>query len=210
MSAESVRVNGPLISMSLLLDASWYETYPGANRGGSTFTTGASGYVFSRTYSIVFYIKLHIFWHLLLWDDSLYFSILLFSDTQGTHTSTDSRTAIPTLQTTIPRNRTVTRTTLQVAAQPDPATRRMVRATPQKQVAPPPVLVRRNRKRARTTTNSRNNSSNRNRNRHSLSSHSSPRTGAQEKKSWSIFFCSNFLRQLVLLFLTGLNEVATR
>ena len=64
MSAESVRVNGPLISMSLLLDASWYETYPGANRGGSTFTTGASGYVFSRTYSVVFHIKLHNFWYL--------------------------------------------------------------------------------------------------------------------------------------------------
>ena len=38
-----------LISLSLLVDASWYETYPGANRSGSTFTTGASGYVISAT-----------------------------------------------------------------------------------------------------------------------------------------------------------------
>ena len=146
---------------------------------------------------MLFYIELHIFWYLLLSDKSLYLPILLFSDTLGTHTSTDSRTAIPTLPTTIPRNRTVTRTTLQVAAHPDPVTRRTARATTQKQVAPPLVLARRNRKRARTTNNSRNNSSNRNRNRHSLSSRSSPRTDAQGKRSWStyisvLFFCGNW------------------
>ena len=147
---------------------------------------------FSRTYSIVFHIKLHIFWYLLLWDNLLYFSILLFSDTQGTHTSTDSRTVTPIPPKTLLKNRTVTRTTLQVAPLLDRDTRRMARATPQKQVAPPLVLARRNQKRARTTSNSSNNSSNRNRNRHSLSSRSSPRTDAQGKRSWSTYFCSNF------------------
>ena len=136
----------------------------------------------------------------------LYFSVLLLSDTLDTHTSTDSRTATPTPAPLMimPKSRAVTRITLQVAALPVRATRRVTaRDTPQKQVAPPPVQVRRNRKRIRTTSNNRNNSSNNNRNRRSLSSRSSPRTGARRKKSWSkyIFFFEKFLRHLIPLFL---------